>query len=69
MLDLSPRPDELEPIEPRADAADLETRTTSGAALAALVKDNAGVTVGVDVLEPGLLERSAGKAQRLLDLR
>ena len=38
-------------------------------ALATLVKDNAGVTVGVDVLEPGLLERSAGKAQRLLDLR
>ena len=67
------RPDRLDEltvrVEARADAADLETRTTSGAALAALVKDNAGVTVGVDVLEPGLLERSAGKAQRLLDLR
>jgi phenylacetate-CoA ligase len=56
-------------VEARADAADLEARTASGAALATLVKHSAGVTVGVDVLEPGLLERSAGKAQRLLDLR
>jgi phenylacetate-CoA ligase len=67
------RPDRLDEltvrVEARADAADLETRTASGAALGALVKDNAGVTVGIDVLEPGLLERSAGKAQRLLDLR
>jgi phenylacetate-CoA ligase len=67
------RPDRLDEltvrVEARGDAADLETRTASGAALATLVKDNAGVTVGVDVLEPGLLERSAGKAQRLLDLR
>jgi phenylacetate-CoA ligase len=67
------RPDRLDEltvrVEARADAADLETRTASGAALATLVKDSAGVTVGIDVLEPGLLDRSAGKAQRLLDLR
>jgi phenylacetate-CoA ligase len=67
------RPDRLDEltvrVEARPDAADLEMRTASGAALTTLVKDNAGVTVGVDVLEPGLLERSAGKAQRLLDLR
>jgi phenylacetate-CoA ligase len=56
-------------VEARADAADLETRVASGARLAALVKGAAGVTVGVDVLEPGLIERSAGKAQRVLDLR
>jgi phenylacetate-CoA ligase len=56
-------------VEARANAADLETRTTSGNALASLVKDGAGVTVGVEVIEPGLLERSAGKAQRVLDLR
>jgi phenylacetate-CoA ligase len=56
-------------VEARADAADLETRTTSAADLVSLVKENAGVTVGVDVVEPGLLERSAGKAQRVLDLR
>jgi phenylacetate-CoA ligase len=56
-------------VEARANAADHESRTASGAALAELVKQNAGVSVGVDVLEPGLLERSTGKAQRVLDLR
>ncbi|HEY7397583.1 MAG TPA: phenylacetate--CoA ligase PaaK [Gaiellaceae bacterium] len=56
-------------VEARADAADLATRTANGAALAALVKENAGVSVGVDVTEPGTVERSAGKAKRLLDLR
>jgi phenylacetate-CoA ligase len=56
-------------VEARADAAGLETRVENGERLAALVKDAAGVSVGVDVLEPGLIERSAGKAQRVLDLR
>ncbi len=56
-------------VEARAGAADVDTRTTNGDALAVLVKDGAGVTVGVEVIEPGLLERSAGKAQRVLDLR
>jgi len=56
-------------VEARADAADLDSRMENGERLAALVKDAAGVTVGVDVLEPGLIERSAGKAQRVLDLR
>ena len=56
-------------VEARANAADQESRAANGAALSALVKDNAGVSVGVDVVEPGLLERSTGKAQRVLDLR
>jgi len=56
-------------VEARANAADHESRIASGTVLADLVKQNAGVTVGVDVLEPGLLERSTGKAQRVLDLR
>ena len=56
-------------VEARAGAADLETRSASRDALASLVKDGAGVSVGVEVIEPGLLERSAGKAQRVLDLR
>jgi len=33
------------------------------------VKENIGVTVEVDVVEPGAIERSRGKAQRVLDLR
>jgi phenylacetate-CoA ligase len=56
-------------VEARADAADAASRAANAATLAALVKEGAGVTVAVDVLEPGLLERSAGKAQRLVDLR
>ncbi len=56
-------------VEARAGAADVATRAASSERLSALVKENAGVSVLVDVLEPGLLERSAGKATRLLDLR
>jgi phenylacetate-CoA ligase len=56
-------------VEARSDAAGSETRAANAAALAALVKDSAGVSVAVDVLEPGLLERSAGKARRVVDLR
>ena len=56
-------------VEARPDAADAESRAADGDALAALVKDTVGVGVAVDVLEPGLIERSAGKAERLVDLR
>jgi phenylacetate-CoA ligase len=56
-------------VEARANAAAQESRAANAAALAALVKDNAGVSVDVDVVEPGLVERSTGKAQRVLDLR
>ena len=34
-----------------------------------LVKEGVGVTVGVEVVDPDTLERSAGKLQRLKDLR
>jgi phenylacetate-CoA ligase len=56
-------------VEARADAAGATERAASGQALAALVKENVGVSVEIDVLEPGLIERSAGKAQRIVDLR
>jgi len=56
-------------VEARSDASDAKTRAANATTLATLVKDTAGVTVTVEVLEPGLLERSAGKAQRLVDLR
>ena len=35
----------------------------------ALVKDSIGVTVDADVVEPGAIERSLGKAVRIVDLR
>ena len=53
----------------RPDAASAEDRTRSEDALAGLIKETIGVTAAVDVLEPDLIERSAGKAQRVLDLR
>ncbi|MCF6524403.1 phenylacetate--CoA ligase PaaK [Streptomyces sp. JJ36] len=46
-----------------------EQRAAAAAALADAVKDGVGVSVGVDLTEPGTLERSAGKQQRLLDQR
>jgi phenylacetate-CoA ligase len=56
-------------VEARPDAASADARRRSGAALAALVKDVIGVTVEVDAVEPGAIERSLGKAVRVVDLR
>ncbi len=64
------RPDRLDELcvrvesrEPDADAG------TLGAALGALIKDRIGVSVTVDVLAPEAIERSQGKATRVLDRR
>jgi len=56
-------------VEARPDAASSEERDAAARRLGALVKDTIGVTVSVDVLEPELIERSVGKAQRVVDLR
>jgi phenylacetate-CoA ligase len=56
-------------VESRSDAAGADEREAAGQRLSSLVKENVGVSVEVDVLEPGLMERSAGKAQRVVDLR
>ena len=56
-------------VEARVDAAGADERARARHALAALVKENVGVSVEIDVLEPSLIERSAGKAQRIVDLR
>jgi len=56
-------------VEARPDSAGADDRRRAGAALAALVKDNLGVTVDVDVVEPNAIERSLGKAVRIVDLR
>ncbi|MEV2267389.1 AMP-binding protein [Nonomuraea africana] len=42
---------------------------SAGQALARIVKDTIGVTVEVDPVAPGTLPRSAGKLQRVVDLR
>jgi phenylacetate-CoA ligase len=43
-----------------------ERRDTAAAEIVARVKDNVGVSVGVEVLDPGMLERSTGKLQRVV---
>jgi phenylacetate-CoA ligase len=56
-------------VEARPGAAGAEERKRSGQELASLIKHTIGVSVAVTVLEPDLIERSAGKAQRVVDLR
>jgi phenylacetate-CoA ligase len=50
-----------------ASAADLRDR--AAAELGSLIKNNIGITVQVHVRDPGVLERSVGKAKRVIDLR
>jgi phenylacetate-CoA ligase len=56
-------------VEARPGAAGAAERAGYEERLGSLIKENVGVTVGVDVVEPDLIERSAGKAQRVVDLR
>ena len=66
------RPHHLDELTVRVEARpgyDARERAAQGERLAALVKENAGVTVTCDVVEPATLERSQGKAQRVVDLR
>src|SRR5213595_3529189 len=56
-------------VEARPDAAGADERRRAGAELATLIKENIGVTAGVDAVEPAAIERSAGKAVRVIDLR
>ncbi len=56
-------------VEARPDAASAGERLRSEQALAGLIRETIGVTAAVDVVEPDLIERSVGKAQRVLDLR
>ena len=66
------RPQRLDEMTVRVEARPGRTaaeRTLLQARLAELVKDVVGVSVACDVVEPGTVERSTGKAQRVLDLR
>ena len=47
----------------------IEDREGGAAKLAKLMKDVVGITVRVNVAEPGTMERSEGKAKRVVDLR
>jgi phenylacetate-CoA ligase len=56
-------------VEARADAADEASRAASAHELAHRIKSLIGITAEVDAIAPGGIERSLGKAKRILDLR
>ena len=64
------RLDELKVIvEARPDAATPGTRAAAGQELVRHIKSRIGVTTEVAVVAPGEVERSLGKAKRIIDLR
>jgi phenylacetate-CoA ligase len=56
-------------VEIRPDADTPGNRERSAAELAARIKDNIGVTAKVSVIDPNAIERSLGKAKRIIDKR
>ncbi len=56
-------------VEATADAADDAARAATGKMLARKIKDVSGVTAAVLVGPPGSVERSQGKARRVIDNR
>ena len=56
-------------VEAKPGAADDETRRAAGRDLAGRIRSLIGISSKVTVGEPGSIERSAGKAKRIVDLR
>jgi phenylacetate-CoA ligase len=56
-------------VEARPDHADEASRAAQAAALAAHIRSSIGIGVEIVVGDPGGIERSAGKARRVIDLR
>ena len=63
------RMDEMTVLVEAAPGASAKARQEAEAAVIRAVKDTVGVTVGVQVVEPGSLERSTGKMRRVIDER
>jgi phenylacetate-CoA ligase len=64
------RLDELTVVaEARPDAADEVTRAGARRDLGHHIKSRIGITTRVTVVEPGRIDRSLGKARRIVDLR
>lgn len=56
-------------VEARPDCTDSKTRESEGAALASHIRNIIGIGAQVVVGDPGAVERSAGKARRIVDKR
>ena len=70
ILTRADRLDEMHVLaEATPDAASAEMRAASGARLVQHIKDVIGTSVAASVLEPGGVERSQGKARRVIDKR
>lgn len=66
------RPERLDRLTIRAEGrvdSTADDRAAAAGTLAQLIKQRIGVSVSVEVLAPGSIERSAGKAKRLVDKR
>ena len=63
------RPGRMDEMLVRVEARPEAMGTDAGAVLAALVKERVGITATVEVLPPGGIERSLGKARRVIDKR
>ena len=63
------RLDELTVLVERRTDATAQDGQAAGTRLGALVKQAVGVSVAVDVVDPGTVERSAGKMRRVVDER
>ncbi|ADD41729.1 phenylacetate--CoA ligase PaaK [Stackebrandtia nassauensis] len=68
-LSLAGRLDQLEVIAEARTGTDAAQREAAEDAIAAAVKENIGIAVTARLAEPGTLERSVGKARRVLDER
>jgi phenylacetate-CoA ligase len=56
-------------VEARPERADEASRAAEAASLSAHIRSNIGIGVDVVVGDPGAVERSAGKARRIVDKR
>jgi phenylacetate-CoA ligase len=64
------RMDEMEiQVEARPEANDSIVRKDDARRLEQVIKDTIGITAKVRVLDPGAIERSVGKAKRIIDRR
>ncbi|ARQ00653.1 phenylacetate--CoA ligase PaaK [Pseudorhodoplanes sinuspersici] len=56
-------------VEARPDCGEATTRNAEAAALAMHIRNTIGIGISVMVRDPGTIERSAGKARRVVDKR
>jgi phenylacetate-CoA ligase len=70
MIEVS-RPDRMDQVMVRVELREAECSDSAvhGRQLSSFIKSNIGISVKIDVCQPGTLPRSAGKAARVRDLR